>query len=209
VITTDDVKQVTERCRSVPRTQNRYVATDYVSALLETVLDFRIHTTTVVRAMEHYNAYRWQELRTIEDLKACLARFPADQDGDTALALHLWGNRHWTRAHMLRGLTAFFDAQRIWSIETLREWAVGSDFKRDFAGRVKGLGPTVYRWLVMRLGVETVKPDTHLHCFVEHALGRTVSDDDVVAVVSAAANRLGMRAYELDSSIWEYQTARR
>jgi hypothetical protein len=193
----------------VPRTDNQYVATDYVSALLDTVLDFQMHTTAVRKAIAHFNTERWNEVRTLPDLKSVLARYPDDQAGNEAIAQHLWGNRHWTRVHNLRGLTGYFDEQGIDSIEKLRQWATESDFKRDFEGRVKGLGPTVYRWLVMRLGVETVKPDVHIRRFVESALGRTLSDEDVVDVVCAAARNLGMRTYELDWSIWEYQTAAR
>lgn len=205
MISDDDVLVVTGRCANVPRTANQYVATDYVSALCDTVLDFQMHTTSVRRAIDHYNTERWNEVRTLDDLKALLAQHPDDQTGNEAIARYLWGNRHWTRVHMLRGLTDYFDERRIDTIEKLRDWAANSSYKRDFEGRVKGLGPTVYRWLVMRLGVETVKPDVHLRRFVEDALGRTVSDDDIVTVVCAAARELGLRTFELDWSIWEYQ----
>jgi hypothetical protein len=36
---------------------------------------------------------------------------------------------------------------------------------------VKHLGLAAYKWLTMRLGVETVKPDVHVHRFVESAVG--------------------------------------
>lgn len=208
MITTDDVALVTERCREVPRTESQYVATDYVSALLDTVLDFQMHTNAVRKAIAYFNANRWDELRTLADLKACLVKYPNDQAGNETLAQYLWGNRHWTRAQMLRGLTDYFEGQGIDAIDKLRDWAARSDFTRDFEGRVKGLGPTVYRWLVMRLGVETVKPDVHIRRFVEDCLRRGVTDDEIVEVVCAAARELGMRTYELDWSIWEYQRAR-
>jgi hypothetical protein len=32
-----------------------------------------------------------------------------------------------------------------------------------------------------------------------------LNDEDLVAVVVAAASRLGVKAYELDWAIWEYQ----
>jgi hypothetical protein len=75
----------------------------------------------------------------------------------------------------------------------------------SFEGRVRGLGPTVYNWLVMRLGVETVRPDIHIMRFVESTLGRRVSEADAVEVVCEAARQLGLPAYELDWRIWEYQ----
>jgi hypothetical protein len=85
----------------------------------------------------------------------------------------------------------------------LRDWAQRSTFKGDFEGKVKGLGPAVYNWLVMRQGVETVKPDVHVRRFAESILERRLSDSDVVSVVVQAARRLGIPAYELDWAIWE------
>jgi hypothetical protein len=87
--------------------------------------------------------------------------------------------------------------------DRLRQWAISSDFKRDFAGRVKGLGPAVYQWLVMRQGVDTVKPDVHLHRFARAAIGRPLNDQDVIDVMIRAADSLGIRAFELDWRVWE------
>jgi hypothetical protein len=78
-----------------------------------------------------------------------------------------------------------------------------STFKKDFEGRVKGLGPAVYQWLVMRQGVDTVKPDVHLRRSAEAAVGRTLNDNDVIELTSRAATRIGVKAFELDWRIWE------
>lgn len=66
------------------------------------------------------------------------------------------------------------------------------------------VSPAVFQWLVMRQGVDTVKPDVHVHRFAEVAVGRRLSDADTVAVVVGAAHRLGMKAYQLDWAIWEH-----
>ena len=55
----------------------------------------------------------------------------------------------------------------------------------------------------MRQGVDTVKPDVHVRRFAEAALGRPLSDADIVEVVTLAARVLGIKAYELDWRIWE------
>ena len=68
---------------------------------------------------------------------------------------------------------------------------------------MKGLGIAVYHWLVMRQGVDTVKPDVHVRRFAEGAVGRSLTDEEVVAAVSDAAHKLGLKAYELDWRIWE------
>jgi hypothetical protein len=108
---------------------------------------------------------------------------------------------------MLRGLSAYFVARGVVDLAGLREWAERSSFKRDFEGQIRGLGPAVYNWLVMRLGIETVKPDVHIMRFVESTLGRRVGEADAVALVCDAARVMSCKTYELDWRIWTYQRA--
>jgi hypothetical protein len=86
--------------------------------------------------------------------------------------------------------------------------ATQAEFLRDFEGQVKGPSPAVFNWLVMRQGVESIKPDVHVHRFTERAVGRRLSDDDVVQLVMAAARTLGYRSYEMDWAKWEFEGAR-
>ena len=58
----------------------------------------------------------------------------------------------------------------------------------------------------MRQGVHTVKPDVHLRRFAEKAVGRPMSDQDVIEVMTRAARRLDIKAFELDWRIWEVST---
>ena len=97
----------------------------------------------------------------------------------------------------------FFRRAGVVDQHSLKAWAERSDFKRDFDGKVKGLGIAVYHWLVMRQGVDTVKPDVHVRRLAEGAVGRSLSDHDVIEVVTKAAHQLGKKAYELDWAIWE------
>ena len=89
MITADDIAVIVERCRVVPRSKQRYVADDFVTCLLETVIDFQQRTTTVERAMEYYKSNCWAELRTIAELKKRLSRHPDTKAGNTALAQSL------------------------------------------------------------------------------------------------------------------------
>ena len=88
----------------------------------------------------------------------------------------------------------------------LQGWAVASTAD-DFVGHIKGLGTAVYHGLVMRLGVETVKPDVHILRFVSDAIGRPVNELEAVEALEQVAKRLGFSARTLDWSIWEYQRA--
>ena len=203
MITARDVELVAAAGRTLPPAASDYRESDFVMNLLETVLDYMMQTEVVVKALTHYRAHCWAELRTMEDLEGLFERFPEDKDGNLALAQHLWGYNHWKRAQQLRDLVRYFRSIGVTNQERLVSWAAASTFKSDFEGRVKGLGPAVYQWLVMRQGVDTVKPDVHVRRFAEAAVGRALNDQDLIDVVTKAAHLLGVRAYELDWRIWE------
>jgi hypothetical protein len=203
-----ELKKLEARCRTVPLTENEYVATDFVEALLETVMDYQNSTTTVQRAGKYFESHAWDEIRTLDDLEGVLTRFPADKDGDDALAQYLWRYHHWRRARELRGLVMYFRERDITDLDSLRGWATTST-EKDFVGHIKGLGPTVYHGLVMRLGVETVKPDVHILRFVSGAIGHAVNEHDSVSSLEEVAQRLGVSPRTLDWSIWEFQRALR
>jgi len=198
-----DVDRLKVVANEVPPAKESYLEDDFVMNLLETVLDYQMNTKAVVRALQHFRDERWHEIRTLDDLLAVLARFPDDQPGNTALAQYLWRYDMWTRAHQLRDLAQYFVSIGVTDQERLQSWAARSQFKRDFEGRVKGLGIAVYHWLVMRQGVDTVKPDVHVRRFAEGAVGRALTDEEVVEAVTRAAHELGLKAYELDWRIWE------
>lgn len=203
MIDDDDVVQVVHAGKTLAPAASAYLEDDFVMNVLETVLDYMLKTTVVVKALEYFRANRWDEVRTLDDLEAVLVRYPDDQHGNTTLAVYLWSYKLWTRAQQLRGLASYFRSIGVVDRETLKAWAHRSEFRRDFEGRVKGLGPAVYQWLVMRQGVDTVKPDVHVRKFAEAVVGRPLSDADVIEVVTRAAGALGIKAYELDWRIWE------
>lgn len=200
----DDAELVAKAAEALPGAANAYIETDFLLNLFETVLDYQMNTKAVVKALEHFNKGLRDEVNSLNDLKRLINKFPDDLEGNTRLAQQLWGYNLWTRAHQLRDLVAFFEVQGVTNQEQLVEWATQSDFEKDFKGRVKGLGIAVYHWLIMRQGVESVKPDVHVRRFAESAVGRPLSDSEVIEIVSRAARRLGLKAYELDWRIWEH-----
>jgi hypothetical protein len=208
------------RCRALPPSGD-YAEDDYVANLLLTVLDFQMREGAVAAALAHYRLHRWHEVRTHGDLAALLARHPDDNEGHTRLARHLWGHRHFVRAALLRALAGYLGEIGVTTQERLRRWAAESTFEADFEGRVRvtihqegkrprtwGLGYAVYNWLLVRLRIETVKPDLHIHRFVASVLGRSLGDREVVEALSSVAQELGLAAYELDWRIWEHQRGR-
>jgi len=207
VLNARELAKLEARCRKMPLVENAYVETDFVVALLETVMDYQNATTTVQRAGGYFETHAWAEVRTLDDLERVLASFPDDREGNDALAQFLWGYHHWRRAQELRGLVAYFRARDVTDLDSLREWGTSST-AADFVGRIKGLGPTVYQGLVLRIGVDTVKPDVHLLRFVAAVVGRPVKEDETVAGLEEVARRLEVSARTLDWSIWEYQCSR-
>ena len=192
-----------EACRALPPAHRDYLDEDYVRNLMRTVLDPRMQTAMVAKAIEHFNA-QWQDRRpTLDDLEAILARFPDDHDGNVAMAQELWGYKHWTRAAMLRHLVEFFKSIGVTDEPSLRSWAQTASFADDFEGRVEGLGPTSFQWLVMRQGLERLRPDGHLHRFVKSVLDHEVTAADLVSLLTAVADELKLKPYDLDWRIWE------
>lgn len=202
-VTEAEADWLVEACGPLPVRPWEYEEHDYMTNVLLTVLDLQMNNITVERSIRHYRDHRWNEIRTLEHLEGLLGRFPDDKEGNRQVARYLWGNDHWTRAGWLRGLAVFLAEENLRTQDELRAWAARSDYREDFAGRVRYLGPAAYHWLVMRLGVDTVKPDVHLRRFVEGVVGHAVTDGELVKAVTQAARRLGRSPRELDAAIWE------
>jgi len=101
----------------------------------------------------------------------------------------------------------FFESVGVTDQDALVGWARSAEFRRDFQGRVKGLGYATFQWLTMRCGIETVKPDVHTRRFTQRCLGRPLTDSDIVELVTRAAKLLGMPARLLDLAIWNAKAA--
>ena len=199
-----DVRLIAQAGAVLTPAEGVYIEHDFVTNLMATVLDYQTQSVVVERAIAHYKTNRWDQNRTLGDLKQTFEQFEDTQEGNRALAQHLWGYNMWTRAGQLRGLARYFDSVGVRNQAALHDWADVSSFEEDFQGQVKGLGPTVYQWLVMRQGVDTVKPDVHVRRFAEDAVGRALTDAEVVEGVERAAVQLGLTALEFDWRIWEW-----
>jgi hypothetical protein len=167
------------------------------------VLDLQLHNVIVNNAILHFRSHRFAEVRTLDELEEIFARFPNDPDGNRAAAFFLWGYKYGNRLARLRHLARWARNHGLVDQKHLFQWAYQSDYGRDFAGQIKGLGPAAYCWLVMRVGVDLVKPDSRVHAFVKRAVGRDLEDMDLVGEITAAASRVGRQVRELDGGIWE------
>ncbi|MEA1965275.1 MAG: hypothetical protein U9O41_09190 [Candidatus Aerophobetes bacterium] len=196
---------ILQKSKSLPPAKGMYLEHDYITNLFLTVLDFQLSGHIVESAIAHYRKHQWNEIRTFTDLKNLLAKYPDDRDGNTAVSLYLWGYRYWNRVSLLRKLITYFESIGITSQKTLSHWAKTGDFERDFKGKIPRMGFAIYKWLVMRQGVETIKPDVHIRHFIDSIIHRTLPDNELVTILEKVAKQLGMKAYELDWRIWEHQ----
>ena len=206
MLTDAELDALEHAASSIPMSRFEFVATDYIVALFDTVLDYQNQAAAIQKAEDHYRAEHYKEIRTLDDLEAVLERFPEDRDGNDELAQYLWGNHHWRRAQELRGLVAYFRERNVTTLRRLRTWATKSQ-QEDFVGHIKGLGPAVYRSLAMRMGVDTVKPDVHVLRFVSGAIGRNATQGEAVDGLTEVAARLGVPARDLDWSVLQHQKA--
>ncbi|OGB29528.1 MAG: hypothetical protein A3F78_09020 [Burkholderiales bacterium RIFCSPLOWO2_12_FULL_61_40] len=193
------------QCKGLPPPRGTYAVQEFISNLMLTVLDYQLQNKVVDRAHAHFLRLHSEKIRSIVHLAEFLSRYVNDRQGNIDAALALWGYKHWTRLVQLRGLVAYFQSVGVTNTETLQRWAEQALYERDFKGRVKGLGPAVFQWLLMRAGVETVKPDVHVKKFVASVLGYEPTFGAVVHALERISRTIGLRPRELDLSIWERQ----
>ncbi len=198
-----------EKSKGLPKAGS-YVVNDYIENLFYTVLDFQMRWDLVKKAVNYYrqNIKEQAGIKNHQSLKVLLSTYLDNKEGNRQVAQYLWGNNHWTRIALLRRFIQYFDSQGINTQDKLREWAMRADFERDFKGKVHGAGYAIFKWLVMRQGVDTIKPDVWIHRFIEEAIGYRLSNEDAVKVLEDVAKEIGIKASELDLAIWLYMRAK-
>jgi hypothetical protein len=201
--TNGEYDALVKACQNVPPAKCDYRIHDFVENMLLTVLDFQLRTVVVERAMQYFIQHTKSDALDHSGLKVIIAQYTDDKTGNSTLARRLWGYNLWTRAEMLRKLVAFFEAEGVTDQHSLEVWAEAAQFKSHFQGKVKGLSYAVFKWLTMRLGVDTVKPDVHVLRFVEKSIGRPINEVVAVEMIERAAKQIGIEAHKLDWAIWE------
>ena len=185
-----------------------YRQDDYVANLFITVLDFQMKVEAVDSAMDFYKENRRGEVHTHEGLDEIISSYPNTKKGNIKLANYLWNNNHWTRVKFLRELLKYFRERNVRDMATLSSWASSTEFQ-DVKGKIKtkehSVGYAIFKWLQIRLGVDTVKPDVHVKQFVSDCIGRKAKDEETVEAVEVIAKELQIPAFRLDAAIWEHQ----
>lgn len=205
-ITDSEYQILVNKCKKLPPTVGKTVIYDYVENLLYTVLDFNRRGVVVEKAVNHYrsNVREQDGIKDHESLKHFLARYPNDREGNRQAAQYLWGNNFWGRIELLRRFMQYFEDQGVTNQVQLEKWTKNANFNRDFKGRVFGADIAIFKWLTMRVGVETIKPDIWIHSFIKETIGRNLSNEEAIEVLENIASEIGMKSSKLDLAIWEY-----
>ena len=102
-----------------------------------------------------------------------------------------------------------FDKNSIADQNSLNKWVMEADFERDVQGKFRSanhsIGYTLFKWLQLRIGIDTIKPDVHIINFVTHCIGRSITPEEAVSALIRVAQETNRKAFRLDAAIWNYQ----
>ncbi len=123
------------------------------------------------------------------------------EDGQTADFL-AW--KHPEKLSRFAGLVALLDSDAVETISDVREWLKRAR-SRDRLLSVHGIGPKTYDYMCCMVGIDRIAVDRHVKSFASDA-GVGVNDyEDLQAVVSYAADLLGLPRRDFDAWIWQLQ----
>lgn len=181
--------------------------TDFILQVLETPINLQMRAEVVVKALDHFrqNVQAQHGIHTFDDLQTALARYADTEAGNKECAAWLWNNQHWTRVELLRRFMAFLKNHDLTDLDKLTAWAHQADFERDFQGQVKGMGRAAYNWLLLRLGVQTLKTDVWVLNFGERILGKRIPDEKLLNALMEIAPLAGVTPIDLDRTLWHHE----
>lgn len=200
-----EFQALVQACRSLPPATRGPRCDDFIENLLLTVLDYQMLAEVVDKALRFFRDHHAGTITGYEALCQFLDAHPDDTDA----AVRLWGYRFWKRVGQLRALLSYFGGlpDPVKDQEGLRHWVRDPRYAK-FEGKVKGPGYAIHKWLTIRCGVESVKPDLHIRRYVEQFVSRRLTDTEVVVVLERVAADLDLPPSSIDAAIWWFSKAR-
>ena len=127
-LTTRELGKLRTQCNKLDDGPD-YRIDDYVTNLLNTVLDFQMNVVTVSSSMDYYEHNHGY--RTHKKLKEFVQEFPNTKSGNLKLANSLWGNNHWSRAKFLRKLLEELENRGIKGQKSLQNWIARPEITKN------------------------------------------------------------------------------
>ena len=172
----------------------RHLGAILADAVLQAGLNYR----TVVRARVERVERNFPEAATLSGIIAVV------ETGGLSEFL-LWS--HPVKLARFSRLVALLRAQNLEGVDDLRAW-LQTGRAREILLRVNGIGPKTVDYLCCLVGLDRIPVDRHLKAFARDAGVATEHYDSVQAIMSFAADLLGVRRRDFDASIWKYVSAK-
>ena len=169
------------------------------ATICDSILQAGLNYRTVVAPRVRAVLRRWPSANTTTSFWRMLRRFDIRSVID-------WRNAE--KPRRILELTEFCLERGLETETCLQSWLL-DDANADSLRTVRGVGPKTVDYLKMLVGLPAVAVDRHLRTFVSWA-GLSLSDYDAIsAVVSQAADLLGVHRGSLDHAIWSYVSSSR
>lgn len=206
-LTDDEFTKLAVAVAGLPFIRPTKWETDYLEDVMHTVLNFHIQEPVVINALNFFQlqVQRQQHINDHHQLKALLAQFSNDRNGNEAAATFLWSNRHWTRIKLLRQLLDFFESIGVTDQPSLHAWIKTATFEADFKDKGKGLGIAAWEWLRIRYGIDSIKPDIWIINFAKRVVGKRISEKALVDTFGSISPLVGESLSTTDVTIWYYE----
>lgn len=172
-------------------------AVDHVGAVL---------ADSILQAGLNYRTVVWPRVQRIQasyPLTAKLSGVRAIVDCGQVADFLAW--KHPVKLTRFSDLVALLDGDDVEEISDLREWLRHSR-SRDRLLSVHGVGPKTYDYMCCMVGIDRIAVDRHVKSFASDAGVGFRGYDDLQAVVSCAADLLGLPRRDFDAWIWRLQS---
>jgi hypothetical protein len=175
------------------------VASDHLGAVLaDAILQAGVSYRTVVRTRVDRIHAKFPEAATLPGLIAILRH-------QGAADFLLWN--HPVKMSRFVSITQFLAMQDITTTYELKLWLNRSDARAHLLS-LHGIGPKTYDYLCCLVGIDCIAVDRHVRTFANEA-GVFINEyEQLKAVVSYAADLLGMARRDFDAWIWRTISAR-
>lgn len=167
------------------------------AVLADAVLQAGLNYRTVVRPRVHRIQTNYPNAARLSGIKAIV------EEGAVCEFL-LW--KHLAKVSLFIRVAGLLSEHYVEDTSDLREWLPQRPARERLLD-LHGFGPKTYDYMCCLVGIDRIAVDRHIKSFA-NAAGVSADDyDDLQAVVSCAADLLGVRRRDFDAWIWSRQAA--